>query len=163
MIDTRRATRPLAAALTIAALAALAAAAPAQTTAVDDRLDARLESLCAQLEERRVELDIPGMAIAVVLDDEIVLARGFGVADVETERPVTDETIFAIGSSTKAMTATVIGMLVDDGSMGWDDPITTHLPYFELAIDGDADDAWESLLRTLANDVYSALNEDGDI
>ncbi len=96
-------------------------------------LEARLTKLCEELEAARLEAHIPGMSIAVVKDDEIVLARGFGLADVAAERAADEETISAIGSTTKACTATLIGMLVDAGEAGWDDPVSRHLPYFELA------------------------------
>jgi len=88
------------------------------------------------------------MAIAVVKDDEVVLAHGFGVANTETKTPVTPETIFAIGSTTKAFTATLVGMLVDDGKMDWDDPVTDYLPYFELDIESE-DETAEVAIRDL--------------
>ena len=72
------------------------------------------------------------MAIAVVKDDQVILSRGFGLRDVENNLPVTDDTLFAIGSSTKAFTATLIGMLIDEGKMAWDDPVRKHLPGFHL-------------------------------
>jgi CubicO group peptidase (beta-lactamase class C family) len=88
------------------------------------------------------------MAIAVVKDDEVVLAHGFGVTNIDTETPVTPETIFAIGSSTKAFTATLVGMLVDEGKMDWDDPITDYLPYFTLNIESE-DESLEVTIRDL--------------
>ena len=54
---------------------------------------------------------------------------------------MTPETIFAIGSSTKAFTSTLVGMLVDEGEMGWDDPITDYLPYFSLDVESDNENA----------------------
>jgi len=103
----------------------------------EQRLDRQVE----QLEQQRQILHIPGMAIAVVKDDEVVLAHGFGVTNIEKETPVTPETIFAIGSSTKAFTSTTIGMLVDEGEMDWDDPITDYLPYFKLDIESEDENA----------------------
>jgi len=111
-------------------------------------LEQRLDLLVEQLEQQRQTLHIPGMAIAVVKDDEVVLAQGFGVADIEKETPVTPETIFAIGSSTKAFTATLIGMLVDEGKMGWDDPVTDYIPYFTLDIETEDEEA-EVTIRDL--------------
>ena len=94
----------------------------------------RLARLESELENARRELHIPGMAIAVVQDDHVVLARGFGLANLAERLPVTAETLFAIGSSTKAFTATLCAMLVDEGKLAWDDPITKSLPYFTLAL-----------------------------
>ncbi len=103
-------------------------------------LEQRLNRLAEQLEQRREDLHIPGMAIAVVKDDEVIFVRGFGLADLENETPVTPETIFAVGSIIKSFTATLVGMLVDEGKMDWDDPVTEHLSYFTLnTIGGDED------------------------
>ncbi|MCZ6596981.1 MAG: serine hydrolase, partial [Planctomycetota bacterium] len=118
----------------------------------DPALAERLEQLCEKLEEERLELHIPGMALAVVMDDEIVLARGFGLADLEDGEPATPETLFAIGSSTKAFTAAVIGMLVDEGKMEWDDPIVDHLPYFTPELDTEDEDAVLTVRDTLCHD-----------
>ena len=111
-------------------------------------LEWRLDRLVEQLEQQRQALHIPGMAIAVVKDDEVVLAHGFGVTNIETETPVTPETIFAIGSSTKAFTATLVGMLVDEGQMDWDDAITDYLPYFTMDIESEDENA-EVAIRDL--------------
>ncbi len=95
----------------------------------------RLEILVADLEKKRQAQHIPGMAIAVVQDDALVLARGFGLADMEKKTLVTEETLFAIGSTTKAFTAALVGMLVDEGAMQWDDPVANHLPWFTPKVD----------------------------
>ena len=58
--------------------------------------------------------------------------RGFGLRDVEAELPVTPETLFAIGSATKAFTATVLATLADEGKLDWDEPVRTYLPDFRL-------------------------------
>ena len=126
----------------------VAACACPATTTEPVSLEQRLDRLVEQLEQQREALHIPGMAIAVVKDDEVVLARGFGVTDIETETPVTPETIFAIGSSTKAFTSTLTGMLVDEGKMDWDDAITDYLPYFTLDIESENETA-EVAIRDL--------------
>ncbi len=116
--------------------------APAEAPAErDPDLERRLEKLCAELERSREEFHVPGMAIAVVKDGEIVLARGFGDADLETGRDVTEETLFAIGSTSKAFTATLIAMQVDEGKLSWDAPITDYLPEFQLAVQSDDPEA----------------------
>lgn len=113
-----------------------------QTPAVDaaeQELDARLAYLEAELEQARVEHHIPGMAIAIVKDDELIYAHGFGLADIEAETPVTPDTVFAIGSSTKAFSSALAAMMVDEGKLSWDDPVTKHLPEFQLQLDGAKD------------------------
>lgn len=78
-------------------------------------------------------LHVPGVAIAVVAGDEVVFSRGFGFRDLEAKLPATPETLFAIGSSTKALTATLMGTLVDEGAIEWDEPVRSYLPEFRLS------------------------------
>jgi CubicO group peptidase (beta-lactamase class C family) len=80
---------------------------------------------------------VPGVAIAIVKDDKVVYAKGFGVRKIGEKANVDAKTLFAIGSCSKAFTAALVGMLVDDGKLAWDDPVTKHMPSFEL-FDADA-------------------------
>jgi CubicO group peptidase (beta-lactamase class C family) len=75
---------------------------------------------------------IPGLAVAVIKDGELVFARGYGVRELSKPDSADEQTLFAIGSTTKAMTAAALGMLVDEGKLAWDDPVTKHLPWFQL-------------------------------
>jgi CubicO group peptidase (beta-lactamase class C family) len=75
---------------------------------------------------------LPGLAVAVVKNDQIVFAKGYGVRKLGESTPVDEKTLFAIGSSSKAFTAAAIAMLVDDGKLKWDDPVTKYLPGFQL-------------------------------
>jgi CubicO group peptidase (beta-lactamase class C family) len=75
---------------------------------------------------------VPGVAIAVIKDDRIVLAKGYGVRELGKPEPVDEKTLFAIGSSSKAFTAAAVAMLVDDKKLTWDDPATKFLPAFQL-------------------------------
>jgi CubicO group peptidase (beta-lactamase class C family) len=134
MIKNRSKPVGIVAALALAALPSVATAG-SDTPTLQDRLD----RLAEQLEESRQKYHIPGMAIAVVKDDQVILCRGFGLADVANGVAATDETLFAVGSTTKAFTATLVAMLADDGAMGWDDPVRTHLPEFKLT-DPEADE-----------------------
>jgi len=127
--------------------AALALAAPAPA-GDEPQLASRLEKLAQTLEAARVDAHVPGLSIAVVKDDQVVWARGFGLADVAAERPADAGTIYAIGSTTKAFTATLVGMLVDEGKVGWDDPVTKYLPYFDLRVRSE-DAGAECTLRDL--------------
>ena len=76
--------------------------------------------------------EVPGVAIAIIKNDKIVYAKGYGVRKLGDPTPVDEKTLFAIGSSSKAFTAAAIAMLVDDGKMKWDDPVTKYLPGFQL-------------------------------
>ena len=76
--------------------------------------------------------EVPGMAIAIVKDDRVVYAKGYGLRELGKTAPVDAHTIFAIGSSSKAFTAASIAMLVDEGKLKWDDPVTKYLPGFQL-------------------------------
>ena len=102
---------------------------------VTDDFSQRLEKLEELFEEERVKNKIPGLALAVVKDGEVVFAKGFGVSNLEEKKPVDTETLFAIGSSTKSFTSTLVAMLVDEGKMDWDDPVTKYLPDFKMDVD----------------------------
>jgi CubicO group peptidase (beta-lactamase class C family) len=75
---------------------------------------------------------VPGLAIAVVRNDSVVLAKGYGVKTLGRPDPVKPSTLFAIGSSSKAFTALAVAMLVGEGKLGWDDRVTQHLPGFQM-------------------------------
>lgn len=76
--------------------------------------------------------DVPGLALAVIKDDKIVLAKGYGVRELGKPDLVDERTVFAIGSSSKAFTAAAMAMLVDDKKIKWDDSATQYLPGFQL-------------------------------
>ncbi len=122
---------------------------PATNIAPDLRL--RLDALINDLEAARVEHKVPGMAIAVVKDDRLVLARGFGHADLDQNELVTPHTTFAIGSCTKAFTAALIAMLIDEGKMTWDDPLDSHVPYLRFELDTDLEDARVTVADALSH------------
>ena len=90
------------------------------------------------LDAKREELHVPGAALVIVKDDKIIAIRGMGLRDAERKLPVTPQTMFAIGSSTKAFTAMTAMMSVDDGKLSLSDPPRKYLPYFKLK-DPDAD------------------------
>jgi CubicO group peptidase (beta-lactamase class C family) len=91
-----------------------------------------MESLEHYIEEQRTNFKVKGIGVAVVKEGEVVLSKGFGDRDAERGLPVTPETIFSIGSSSKAFTATLIGALVDDGLLEWDKPVRHYLPWFAM-------------------------------
>ena len=79
------------------------------------------------------EWGVPGLAIAVVKDDRIVFERGYGTRSFDAGGTVDEHTLFSVGSTTKAMAAFGIALLVDEGQLGWDDPVSRHMPDFRLA------------------------------
>jgi CubicO group peptidase (beta-lactamase class C family) len=91
-----------------------------------------LSGLDAYIEKAMADHKVPGLAIAVVRNDSIVLARGFGVRKLGSPEKVDENTIFAIGSASKSFTAAAIAMLVDEGKIKLDDPATKYLPGFQL-------------------------------
>ncbi len=76
--------------------------------------------------------EVPGLAVAIVKDGEVVFAQGVGLRDVAHKLPVTPKTLFAIGSCTKAFTTFVLGTLVDTGKLDWDTPVRVYIPEFRL-------------------------------
>jgi CubicO group peptidase (beta-lactamase class C family) len=75
----------------------------------------------------------PGMAVAIVQNDRVIYAKGFGIKEIGKSDPVTADTLFQIGSATKAFTTTAMAMLADETKIDWDDPVRKHLAYFRLA------------------------------
>lgn len=76
---------------------------------------------------------IPGMATIVVKDGELVFQKSYGVKNLETNESVDENTLFNMGSTSKAVVAIAMGMLVDDGKLAWDDKVTDYVPYFKLS------------------------------
>lgn len=86
----------------------------------------------AFLAEIMDDWQIPGVAVGVIHDGEIILAGGFGYRDIENELPVTEHTTMAIGSNSKSFTVTLMAMLVDEGVFEWDTPVRDYLADFRL-------------------------------
>lgn len=78
------------------------------------------------------KFNVPGCAIGVIYEDQIVVAKGYGMRELENNLPVTEHTSFPIGSCTKAFTAHLLGQLVDEGIITWDDPVKNYIPEFCL-------------------------------
>lgn len=90
------------------------------------------ERLRTLIETERERFGVPGAAVLVLHKGEVVLAEGFGLRDVEQQLPVTADTLFPIGSSTKTFTSAVCASLVDSKLLDWDAPLTTYLPGFRM-------------------------------
>ena len=93
----------------------------AQTPALPNAVDRFIR---AELARQRV----PGLSVAVLRGDSIVLARGYGYANVEHHVPATDSTVYEVGSVSKQFTAAATVMLAEQGRLELDDPITRYLP-----------------------------------
>ena len=89
-------------------------------------------ALASEIEAKRVELGIPGAAVAVVSADRILMHQGFGLRDVARSLPVTSNTLFALGSCTKPFTALATAISQDAGVLSLDDHPRRFLPYFAL-------------------------------
>jgi CubicO group peptidase (beta-lactamase class C family) len=79
------------------------------------------------------EWKAPGLALAVVRDDEVVYLKGHGVREQGKDDPVTPSTLFPLASCSKAFTTAAMAMLADEGKLGWDDAVGKHLPWFRLS------------------------------
>ncbi|GMQ28156.1 serine hydrolase [Algoriphagus confluentis] len=91
------------------------------------------KTLDSELEKARVALKTPGFAVAIVQKDKIVYAKGFGYKDVENQVPVTENTLFAIGSSSKAFTSAVLGVLRKDEKIDFDERPGKYIPELRFA------------------------------
>ncbi len=104
--------------------------APAVTHAQSN--DPKARELDAYVAKAVKDWNVAGLAIAVVKDGQVVLSKGYGVRELGKPALVDTSTMFAIASTTKAMTAASIGMLVDEGKLKWDDPVTKYIPRLQL-------------------------------
>jgi CubicO group peptidase (beta-lactamase class C family) len=106
------------------------------------------------------KLQVPGVAIAVVKDNKVVMAKGFGVTQYGTKQKVNTDTLFGIASNTKAMTSAILASLVDEGKLQWDSKVIDIIPEFQLY------DAWVTreftLLDLLSHDSGLGLGA-GDL
>ena len=110
----------------LAVLGSLASGAYAQV------LDPRLADLDAYAVRAAREWNAAGLAMAVVKDGRTVFQKTYGVREVGKPDPIDSATIFPIASTTKAMTAAALAMLVDEGKVNWDDPVTKFIPSLRL-------------------------------
>jgi CubicO group peptidase (beta-lactamase class C family) len=84
------------------------------------------------VEQAMREFGVPGLALAVVKDGKVVLARGYGVKKLGAPEKVDALTQFGIASNTKVFTAVALGILVEQGKLGWDKPVIDYLPWFAM-------------------------------
>ncbi|MEM9555471.1 MAG: serine hydrolase [Acidobacteriota bacterium] len=98
-----------------------------------DAAQAALDGIEEVIDQAIADFNVPGVGLAVVQGGEVVYAEGFGSRDLESELPMTADSLFAIGSTTKAMTATLLAMQVDEGKLDWDEPLIDAYPSFRLS------------------------------
>jgi len=112
------------------------------------------------IEQHIAHRGVPGLSIAIVLDQEIVWAKGYGYSDLEKKIPATPSTVYRIGSITKLFTSTAILQLRDQGKLRLDDPVSLHLPWF--AVPNPSPDAPEITIRHLLTHT-SGLAREADV
>ena len=111
----------------LAALAVSAGAASADPVRLSERqIDQVVETALASFE-------IPGVAIVVIQPGQAPYLKGYGVVDYRTHTPVNADTLFGIGSISKAFTTTTIALLEQEGRLDWDDPVINYVPEFRLS------------------------------
>lgn len=96
-------------------------------------LPAGLQDFDAYVARVQQEFGVPGVAVAIVKDGEVVLSQGYGLRELGRPERVDGQTLFAIASNTKAFTAAGLALLVDEGKLAWDDRVTDHLPWFRMS------------------------------
>jgi CubicO group peptidase (beta-lactamase class C family) len=102
--------------------------ASAQQQVIPPGLDAYIEKVLQSFQ-------VPGVALGIVKDGKIVLAKGYGVRKLGDPAPVDENTLFSIASNSKAFTSTAMAMMVEEGKVKWEDKVVKHLPWFKMSDD----------------------------
>lgn len=92
----------------------------------------QLKKLDAYYEQVLKDWDLPGMAIGIVKDGELIFSKGYGVLEVGKPGTPDENTLFAIASNTKAFTGALLAMLAQEGKISWNDPVRKYLSWFEV-------------------------------
>ncbi len=92
----------------------------------------QLDEIDKYAEKVRQDWNVPGFAIAIVKDDKVIFAKGYGVRNLSKPDKVDENTLFAIASNSKAFTTAGLAILVDEGKLNWDDKVTKYLPDFQM-------------------------------
>lgn len=115
--------------LAAALLAGLAALPAAGQQAPAPALPADLDAYVARVMQ---EFQVPGLALTIVKDGRVLVAKGYGVRTLGRPEPVDGHTLFGIASNTKAFTATALGLLVEGSQVEWDAPVIRYVPWFQM-------------------------------
>lgn len=111
-------------------------------------VECAIRKLKPLLERTLHDTGLPGLAIGVVFDDQVIWSQGYGVREVGKPEPIDEHSLFQLASMSKPIGSTVIARLVGEGRVEWDDPIVKYTPDFTLA------DPWVTQHVTIA-DMYS--------
>ncbi|MBX7170674.1 MAG: serine hydrolase [Pyrinomonadaceae bacterium] len=95
-------------------------------------LQGKLAEIDAYAQKVLIDWNVPGFAMAIVKDDKVVFAKGYGVRKLGSPEKVDENTLFAIASNSKAFTTASLAILVDEGKLKWDDKVTKFLPDFQM-------------------------------
>jgi CubicO group peptidase (beta-lactamase class C family) len=95
-------------------------------------LDEKLKEIDAYAEKTRAEWNVPGIAVAIVKDDKVVFAKGYGTRELGKADKVDENTLFAIASNSKAFTTAALAILADEKKLNWDDKVVKYLPEFQI-------------------------------
>ncbi|HOI29433.1 MAG TPA: serine hydrolase [Melioribacteraceae bacterium] len=120
----------------------------------------RIDKIDSYISQAMKDWKMPGFAVAIVKNDSVIFAKGYGVKDIRSNEPVDQNTNFMIASCSKAFTTASIARLADQGKLKWDDPVIKHLPYFQMY------DPWvtkEMTIRDLVTHRSGLATFSGDI
>ncbi|MCU4179609.1 serine hydrolase domain-containing protein [Bosea sp. BH3] len=155
--------------LVAAVLVALPCLEPARAETSLPKIEALIPELEKQIATGLKEFGVPGASVGIVFDDKLIYSKGFGVRTVGKSESVTPDTLFQIGSTTKAFLAASLAQAVDAGRLKWTDPVIDHLPAFQLADPWITRDfrildlaAQRSGLTAYVNDSLALLGYDKD-
>ena len=114
-------------------LVLLFAVAPLFVFGQTSNLEEKLRQIDAYAQKAGKDWNVPGFAVAIVKDDKVVFAKGYGVRTLGKPEKVDENTLFAIASNSKAFTTAALAILVDEKKLGWDDKVTKYLPEFQMS------------------------------
>src|SRR5690606_25520671 len=97
-----------------------------------EKIAAKIEQLKVLIDSLRDTLNVPGVSIGIIYRGDIIMNNGFGKRDIKNNKPVDENTVFAIGSSSKAFTAAMVATAIDNDSIEWDEPVRYHIPGFGM-------------------------------
>jgi len=103
-----------------------------RTVGQDYNLDKSLKGFDKYIKEVMDDWNTPGIGVGIIIKGELAYWNGFGYRDMENELPVTSKTLFQIASNTKLFTSVAMGMLVEQGKLAWDEPISSYVPQIKF-------------------------------